>query len=100
MSVEQKGANILLAEGVEGYLRANEISRDRIEDARTVLNEGDNIEAKIITLDRKNRSITLSIKAKETQEEQDAMRELNRADGASSHTLGDIFKEQMDNREK
>jgi len=98
--VDAKGALVLLAEGVEGYLRANELSRERVEDARTLLKEGDTVEAKIVTLDRKNRSIALSVKAKETQEEQEVMRELNRGETASL-TLGDLLKEQMDNnREK
>ena len=55
---------------------------------------------KIINIDRKNRSITLSVKAKETQEEQEVMRELNRGDSSVSPTLGDLLKEQMDSREK
>lgn len=97
--VDAKGATLVLMEGVEGYLRANELSRERVEDARTILKEGDSIEAKIITLDRKNRTIALSVKAKESQEEQDVMRELNRGE-ISSPTLGDLLKEQMDNREK
>jgi len=99
ISVDAKGATIQLADSVEGYLRANELSRERVEDARTILKEGDTVEAKITNLDRKNRSITLSIKAKETQEEQDVMRELNRSETQSA-TLGDLLKEQMDNREK
>lgn len=98
LTVDAKGATIQLAEGVEGYLRANELSRDRVEDARTLLKEGDTVEAKITNVDRKNRSITLSIKAKESQEEQDVMRELNRSDTQGA-TLGDLLKEQMD-REK
>jgi small subunit ribosomal protein S1 len=98
--VDAKGATIVLTDGVEGYLRANELSRDRVEDARTLLKEGDSVEAKITNVDRKNRSITLSVKAKDSQEEQDAMRELNRGDGLASPTLGDLLKEQMDNRDK
>jgi small subunit ribosomal protein S1 len=98
--VDAKGATITLIEGVEGYLRANELSRERVEDARTLLNEGDSVEAKIINIDRKNRTITLSIKAKESQEEQEVMRELNRGDSSVSPTLGDLLKEQMDSREK
>jgi small subunit ribosomal protein S1 len=98
--VDAKGATIVLTEGVEGYLRASELSRERVEDARTLLKEGDSVEAKIITLDRKNRTIALSVKAKESQEEQDVMRELNRGE-VSNPTLGDLLKEQMDNnREK
>jgi small subunit ribosomal protein S1 len=98
-SVDAKGAVVLLADGVEGFLKANELSRERVEDARTLLNEGESIEAKFIGIDRKNRSILLSIKAKENQEEQDVMRELNRSD-MTSPTLGDLLKEQMDSKEK
>lgn len=98
--LDAKGATIVLGEGVEGYLRANELSRERVEDARTILKEGDSVEAKIINLDRKNRSITLSVKAKDSQEEQEVMRELNRGDAVTSPTLGDLLKEQMDNRDK
>lgn len=94
-SVEAKGAVIRLAEGVEGYLKASELSRDRIDDARTVLTEGDTIEAKFTGVDRKSRMILLSIKAKESQEEQEVMRELNRSEPAAG-TLGDLLKEQMD----
>lgn len=101
LSVDAKGANIQLTEGVEGYLRAAELSRERVEDARTLIKEGDTVEAKITNVDRKNRSISLSIKAKESQEEQDAMRELNtRSESVVSPTLGDLLKEQMDGREK
>lgn len=96
-AVDAKGATILLAEGVEAYLRGSELSRERVEDARTLLKEGDTIEAKIITLDRKNRNIMLSVKAKESEEEQEVMRELNRGD--TSTTLGDLLKEQMDSKE-
>jgi small subunit ribosomal protein S1 len=98
-AVDAKGATVQLADGAEGYLRVSELSRDRVEDARTVLNVGDSVEAKIITMDRKNRSISLSIKAKETQDEQEAVRELNRGEGKSA-TLGDLLKEQMDSRDK
>ncbi|MFM8455027.1 MAG: 30S ribosomal protein S1 [Gammaproteobacteria bacterium] len=93
-AVDAKGANINLAEGVDGYLKVSELSRDKIEDARTVLKEGDSIEVKVINVDRKNRSIALSIKARETQEEQEALRELNK--GGETATLGDLFKKKMD----
>lgn len=98
-SVDAKGAVIQLAEGVEGYLKAGELSRDRVEDARTVLNVGDSVEAKFMGVDRKNRTIMLSIKAKESQDEQEAMREFNRSEMASP-TLGDLLKEQMDGKDK
>jgi small subunit ribosomal protein S1 len=99
LSVDAKGATIQLAEGVEGYLKASELGRDRVEDARTVLKEGDTIEAKFTGVDRKTRQITLSIKAKDSEEEQEAMRELTRQEGASP-TLGDLFKEKMETKDK
>lgn len=99
LTVDAKGATIQLADSVEGYLRASELSRERVEDARTLLKEGDSVEAKITNIDRKNRVITLSVKAKDTQEEQEVMRELNRSD-TQSPTLGDLLKEQMDNRDR
>ena len=95
--VEPKGATLRLAEEVEGYLRASEISVDRIEDARTQLKEGDEVEVKIISVDRKNRSIGLSIKSKDIEEERDAVREhqASEADRPAT-TLGDLIKAQMD----
>ena len=96
-TVDAKGAVIQLSEGVEGYLKASELSRDRVEDARTLLKEGDTVEAKFTGVDRKNRTIQLSIKAKESQEEQEVMRELNRTEPTSG-TLGDLLKEQMETR--
>jgi len=99
-SVDAKGAVIQLAEGVEGYLKVSELSRDRVEDARTVLKEGDSIEAKFTGVDRKTRMITLSIKAKESQEEQEAMRELSSRPEGASATLGDLFKDRMDSKDK
>jgi len=99
VSVDAKGAVVLLSEGVEGYLKAGELSRERVEDARTILKEGDAVEAKFLNVDRKNRVIQLSIKAKESQEEQEAMRELNRVEPGSA-TLGDLFKAEMDSKDK
>jgi len=99
VSVDAKGAVVLLSEGVEGYLKATELSRERVEDARTILKEGEAIEAKFTSVDRKSRVIQLSIKAKESQEEQEAMRELNRTE-TTSPTLGDLFKEKMDSKDK
>ncbi len=94
--VDAKGAVILLEDGVEGYLRASELSRDRVEDARSLLKEGDSVEAKFIGIDRKNRTINLSIKAKDSDEEAEAMQEFNRNAAAVNPTLGDLLKEQMD----
>ncbi|MGB1580170.1 MAG: 30S ribosomal protein S1 [Nevskiales bacterium] len=94
--VDAKGAQVDLGNGVEGYLRASDLARDRVEDARTVLTEGDDVEARFVGVDRKNRTISLSVKAKEMKEEADAMQEYNQS-GASAHTtsLGDLLKEQM-----
>ncbi|MCU7859480.1 MAG: 30S ribosomal protein S1 [Candidatus Thiodiazotropha sp. (ex Lucinoma kastoroae)] len=96
--VDAKGAVIALVDGVEGYLRASELSRDRVEDARSVLKEGSDIEAKFTGVDRKNRTITLSIKAKDADEEAAAIMGYARDAATSGPTLGDLLKEQMDNQ--
>ncbi len=96
--IDAKGAVISLTEGVEGYLRASELSRDRVEDARSVLKEGDEIEAKFLGVDRKNRTISLSIKAKDADEEAAAIKGYAREAATSAPTLGDLLKEQMDNQ--
>ena len=97
-SVDTKEAVVTLAEGVEALLKATDISRDRVEDARTVLNEGDEIEAMIVNLDRKNRTITVSIKAKEIGDEKDSVAEHKKqsSTAASPATVGDLIKAQMD----
>ena len=92
--VDPKGAVITLDEGVEGYLRASELSRDRVEDARSVLKEGDEIEAKFLGVDRKNRTISLSIKAKDAEEEAAAIQSYASSKPGTA-TLGDVLKEQM-----
>ena len=98
--VDAKGAIIDLGDGIEGQLRASEISQDRVEDARTVLNVGDEVESKFIGVDRKNRAIMLSIKAKDSQEEAAVIEEYsNRTASKGAATLGDLLKEQMENRE-
>ena len=94
LEVDARGAVIELADGVEGYLRASELSRDRVEDARSLLNPGDDVEAKFIAVDRKKRSINLSIKAKDTEEEKEAINDYNRS-APVTPTLGDLLKEQM-----
>jgi len=96
--VDAKGAIITLADSVEGYLRASEISRDRVEDARTQLKVGDEIEAKFIGVDKKNKSITLSIKAKDQEEEAAVIKGYSQQSTSGMPTLGDIFKEQMENK--
>ncbi len=97
IEVDAKGAKIELADNVEGYLRASEISAERVEDASKHLNVGDDVEAKFIGVDRKNRVINLSIKAKDHAEEQQAIKEFSKeqADDGAPATLGDLLKEQM-----
>ncbi|WP_077530831.1 30S ribosomal protein S1 [Vreelandella utahensis] len=96
-SVDAKGATVTLNEEVEATLKASEISRDKVEDARNVLQEGDEVEAKIISVDRKNRVINLSIKSKDVEDDKEAMRDVReKADNSSSATtIGDLIKEQM-----
>ena len=94
--VDAKGAVVQLEDGIEGYLRASELSREHVEDARSVLNEGDSIEAKIISIDRKNRRISLSVKALEVQQESEVIQEYARKAGTGSTTLGDKLKEQLE----
>ena len=97
-AVDAKGATITLAEDVEGYLRASDISRDRVEDARSHMKEGDTVEAMIINVDRKTRSINLSIKAKDNAEAADAMQKLASESAGSSGTtnLGALLKAKLD----
>jgi small subunit ribosomal protein S1 len=98
-AVDAKGATIRLSSEVEGYLRASELSRDRIEDARSVLKEGDEVEAKITTIDRKSRKITLSVKAKDLEEETQAVQEYTRRPAAGASILADKLKEKLVSRE-
>ncbi|MEZ5534255.1 MAG: 30S ribosomal protein S1 [Thiolinea sp.] len=95
VEVTAKAAKIDLGEGIEGILRASELSRERVEDARTQLKEGDQIEAKFMGVDRKTRAINLSVKAKENEDEARVMKEYSSNSGGASTSLGDIFKEQM-----
>jgi len=95
--VEAKGAFIELAEGVKGYLKVSEISQDRIEDASTVLVQGDEVEVVIIQKDRRTRKISLSLKAKEFVEERVAIEDYKKQSPESNgSTLGDILKEAKD----
>ncbi|GGE45735.1 30S ribosomal protein S1 [Halopseudomonas oceani] len=98
--VDAKGAVITLADDIEGTLKASEISRDRIEDARNVLNVGDEVEAKIIGVDRKSRVISLSIKAKDVEDEKEAMQDLRKQEmlAAGPTTIGDLIKQQMEGK--
>jgi small subunit ribosomal protein S1 len=85
---------------VEGVLKASEISRDKVEDARNVLSVGEKIEVKIINVDRKNRTMNLSIKAKDVADEKEAIKSLRtREEKIAPATLGDLIKAEMENQE-
>ena len=99
VSVDAKGAVVKLMDDVEGYLRASELSRDRVEDARSLLKEGDEVEAKITTIDRKSRKISLSVKAKDMEEETEAVQEYSRKPGSVGSLLGDKLKEKLVNKD-
>ncbi|HEY8034207.1 MAG TPA: 30S ribosomal protein S1 [Methylobacter sp.] len=90
--VDAKGAVVTLADHVEGYLRASEIQRDRVEDARTLLKEGDELEAKFIGVDKKSKSISLSIKAKDSDEESHSIKDHSQQ-SIGAPTFADIFKQ-------
>ena len=97
-AIDAKFATITLQEGVEGSLRASEISRDKVEDARNSLKEGDEIEVKILSVDRKNRVLSLSMKAIEIDDEKVAIKEhkSQEASDVSPSTIGDLIKAEMD----
>lgn len=96
-SVEAKGAVVALADEVEGYLPASEFAADRVEDLTTKLKEGDEVEAVVITVDRKNRSIKLSVKAKDAKENREALNSVNAAAASNAGTtsLGDLLKAKL-----
>jgi small subunit ribosomal protein S1 len=97
-TVDAKGAVVQLEAEVEGYLRASEISRDRVEDARTLLKEGDVVSTMIINVDRKNRNINLSVKAKDFSEDNEAMAKVQSESAAAtgSTNLGALLKARLD----
>jgi small subunit ribosomal protein S1 len=102
-TVDARGAEIQLNDDVTGYLRASEISRDRVEDARNVLKEGEDVNAMIINVDRKTRSIQLSIKAKDNVEQQEAMQRIsstNERENAGTTSLGALLRAKLDNRDE
>jgi small subunit ribosomal protein S1 len=99
--VDARGAEVQLADDVTAYLRASEISRDRVEDARNVLKEGDEVNALIINVDRKTRSIQLSIKAKDNADNQEAMQRLSQTserESAGTTSLGALLRAKLDNQ--
>ena len=95
--VDARGAVVDLGDGVTGSLRASELARGRVDDARTVLKVGDEIEAKFTNVDRKNRSVALSVKAKEVHEEAEALSTYKSDSGTTptGTTLGELLKEKM-----
>ncbi|MBB6522003.1 30S ribosomal protein S1 [Pseudoteredinibacter isoporae] len=100
--VDAKAAVVVLADDVEAVLKASEISRDKVEDARNVLKEGEEVEAKIVSVDRKNRAINLSIKAKDYDDEKSAIKEhsAKSAEQVAPATIGDLIKAQMASQDK
>ncbi|HEY0916531.1 MAG TPA: S1 RNA-binding domain-containing protein, partial [Solimonas sp.] len=95
-TVDPRGAFIDLGNGVEGYIRANDLARERVEDATKVLKEGDTLESRYVGLDRKNRIVQLSVREKEIQEEQEVMAEYGNRNASTGRTsLGDLLKEQI-----
>jgi small subunit ribosomal protein S1 len=99
-AIDAKGAVVALDGEVEGYLRASEVSRDRVEDIRTHLKEGDRVTAMIINIDRKNRTINLSIKAKDVADESEAMHRVasESPTNAGTTNLGALLKAKLDNK--
>ena len=100
-SLDGKGAVIALDGDVEGYLRASEVARDRVEDIRSHLKEGDSVSTMIINIDRKNRSINLSIKAKDSADESEAMQRMsteNSGTSAGTTNLGALLKAKLDTK--
>lgn len=98
IAIDAKTATVQLGDDVTGILKASDVSREKVEDIRSVLKEGDEVEAKIITVDRKNRQVGLSIKAKEHAEEKEAIKELRDRGAAqvTPTTIGDLIKAQME----
>jgi small subunit ribosomal protein S1 len=102
-TVDPRGAEIQLNDDVTGYLRASELTRDRVEDARSILKEGDEVEAMIINVDRKTRSIQLSIKAKDNVEQQEAMQRIsstNERENAGTTSLGALLRAKLNDGSK
>ena len=102
-TVDPKGAEIDLGNDILGYLRASEISRDRVEDARNVLKEGDEVTAVVVNIDRKTRNIQLSVKQKDMMDEQGAMQNLSQQssrENAGTTSLGALLRAKLDTSDK
>lgn len=98
-AVDAKSVTVALSDEITGTIRANELSDERVDDATTHVKVGDVIEAKITNVDRKTRSITLSVKAKDAQDEADAIKKYSRTENTATATLGDLLKEKMASKE-
>lgn len=98
--VDAKGVVVDLEEDVQGYIRAADLARDRVEDARTIVTEGDSLEAKFVAVDRRNRMISLSVRAKDQQDEREVMEDYGSTGTAGTTALGDLLKEQMAGRDQ
>ncbi|HAN27036.1 MAG TPA: 30S ribosomal protein S1 [Haliea salexigens] len=97
IAVDARSVTVQLADEVEGILKASDISREKVEDARSIYKVGDSVEAKIISVDRKNRSVVLSVKAKDYDDEKDAVKSLkDQEESSSPGTIGDLIKAQME----
>lgn len=100
ISVEAKTVTVELGQDVIGTIRAGELSDEKVDDANTLFKEGDDIEAKIVNVDKKNRTISLSVKAKDAQEQADAIKKYSRgSENVAATTLGDLLKEKMANKD-
>src|SRR6056297_2694377 len=97
--VDAKGAIVELADGVDGYIKASDLAKERVEDATRVVSEGDDIEAKFIALDRKTRNLTLSVRAKDEAELADALDQYQSKSGGTGTSLGDLLKEQLETKD-
>jgi len=100
IAVEPKSVTVELAQDVIGTIKAQELSDDKVDDATTLFKEGDEVEAKIVSVDKKNRTVALSIKAKDAQDQADTIKKYSRtSENAASTTLGDLLKEKMNNKD-
>jgi small subunit ribosomal protein S1 len=100
VAADAKTVTVELAANVNGIIRANELSEEKVEDASSLFKEGDEIEAKIINIDKKNRSVSLSIKAKDAQEQAETLKKYSRSSSEAATTLGDLLKEKMASKEE
>ncbi len=94
-SVDSRGAVVELADGVDGYIKASDLAKERVEDATKVVSEGDEIEAKFVALDRKTRNLTLSVRAKDDDELAEVIDQYQGRSGSTGTSLGDLLKEQL-----